>query len=668
MKSVLCNISTGFVLAALVASAASAADWPTAGGDVRRSNVSPDVLSLPLVETWRHAPLHGPRPAWPEEPARQDVYRKVYGLSPTVTFDRAFQPVVVGGRLYYGSSADDSLSCLDADTGKLLWTFGTEGPIRLAPTVYEGKVYFGSDDGCVYCLNADQGNLVWKYRPVEPDRRLPGNGRMISLWPIRSGVLVDAGTAWFTAGLFPSQGAWLCAVEAASGKPIWKQPVDVSPQGYMLASTNRLFVPTGRAAPHIYLRDGGEQVAPFTGSGEQRAGFPDGGGAYALVLDDVLVHSGGEKRGLQFTAAGTREKILTAPGIRLVARGDTAYLLDMDRLQAIHRARYVELIRLEAKKEKSAGDRQRIARLRSPEEPAVLWDVPCASPYAMVLTGDTLFCGGDGSVVAFDAKSGKQTWQAPVDGKAYALALAEKRLYAGTDHGTLYCFGNEVAAPAPPTEVASLQTPDSAQRSLAQGALQACGTDLGYCLALGSASVPLAQAVLQSSRMNVVCALDKEDQAAEYRRAHALSPTPAGNRITYHATSLAGLPYQGKVFNLILAVLPPGSQQPPTPAAEILRLLRPCGGTLVLVAQDADRPVETRAGLETWAQGAIPGLVFAENSSQIVATATRGPLEGAGQWTHFYADPGNSACSGDSVQFGPVDVQWFGRPGPSRMV
>ena len=79
--------------------------------------------------------------------------------------------------------------CLDAATGKVRWRFFTEGPVRLAPAVSDGKVYVGSDDGWVYCLDADDGRLVWKYR-VDPESNLiPGNGRVISSSPVRTGPL-----------------------------------------------------------------------------------------------------------------------------------------------------------------------------------------------------------------------------------------------------------------------------------------------------------------------------------------------------------------------------------------------------------------------------------------------------------------------------------------------
>ena len=124
----------------------------------------------------------------------------------------------------------------------MLWAFTTEGPIRLAPTVTQGRVYAGSDDGCVYCLDAASGTLLWKYRAVPEDRRMPGNGRMISRWPVRSGVAVDRGPlrtngepeeappliAFFSAGLFPEEGVYLCAVDAESGAEVWKEKISAA--------------------------------------------------------------------------------------------------------------------------------------------------------------------------------------------------------------------------------------------------------------------------------------------------------------------------------------------------------------------------------------------------------------------------------------------------------
>ena len=83
-----------------------------------------------------------------------------------VDFDDAFQVVAAGGRLYFGSSIDDKVYALSADTGEEAWSFCTGGPIRLAPMVWNGRVFVGSDDGFVYCLNARD-----RPTPVEGARR-----------------------------------------------------------------------------------------------------------------------------------------------------------------------------------------------------------------------------------------------------------------------------------------------------------------------------------------------------------------------------------------------------------------------------------------------------------------------------------------------------------------
>ena len=46
----------------------------------------------------------------------------------------------------------------------------------------------------------------------------------------------------------------------------------------------------------------------------------------------------------------------------------------------------------------------------------------------------------------------------------------------------------------------------------------------------------------------------------------------------------------------------------------------------------------------------------------------RSGLEGSGNWTHFYGNSQNTACSEDQLAKGPLGVLWFGEPGPQRMV
>lgn len=44
------------------------------------------------------------------------------------------------------------------------------------------------------------------------------------------------------------------------------------------------------------------------------------------------------------------------------------------------------------------------------------------------------------------------------------------------------------------------------------------------------------------------------------------------------------------------------------------------------------------------------------------------PIEGGGEWTHLYANSGNTACSQDQSVAADLSIQWFGRPGPERLL
>ena len=57
--------------------------------------------------------------------------------------------------------------------------------------------------------------------------------------------------------------------------------------------------------------------------------------------------------------------------------------------------------------------------------------------HSMVIAGEMLLLGRDRYVVAVDAKTDAELWRAPVDGKAYELAVADGRLIIGTDRGTV---------------------------------------------------------------------------------------------------------------------------------------------------------------------------------------------------------------------------------------
>ena len=229
-----------------------AEDWPMWRHDAGRTASSEEKLPENLQVLWRR-----------ELPPLKPAYR-----NSRLQFDAGYEPVVYKKMLYVGSSLNDRLSAYETETGVECWRFYANGPIRLAPVVWEDKVYVGSDDGCLYCLDAHHGKLIWKFRAVPSTREVIGNGRLISLWPLRGGPVVSNGVVYFAAGVWPFEGIFIYALDAKTGKRIWlndrtgyiygQHPHDteafggVTPQGYLVVSGNNLIVPCGAAFPATF--------------------------------------------------------------------------------------------------------------------------------------------------------------------------------------------------------------------------------------------------------------------------------------------------------------------------------------------------------------------------------------------------------------------------------
>ena len=60
-------------------------------------------------------------------------------------------PTIYNGRLYVGSD-DDYIYCLSADSGDLIWRYKTGASVSSSPTIYNGRLYVGSLGNYIYCL------------------------------------------------------------------------------------------------------------------------------------------------------------------------------------------------------------------------------------------------------------------------------------------------------------------------------------------------------------------------------------------------------------------------------------------------------------------------------------------------------------------------------------
>ncbi len=464
-------ITVAILLAATAA--ARAEDWPTYRHDNRRSGATAEILPLPLTQVWRYDSPSPPAPAW-AGPAKWNAYAGMKGLKHMRDFDLAFYVTAAGGRVFFGSSADDAAHCLDAATGKAVWTFHTDGPVRLPPSIAGGNVYFGSGDGDAYCGKAADGSPAWKDRAAPADRLVPSNGKLISLWPCRTGVLVAGGKAYFAGSLFPWRKSQLCGVDAKTGKDSGPGLFKVinsgqAMQGVLLASETQLFATQGRSPALAFSRSDGKVAGPLGGGG-------DGGVHAMLTRDSQLIYGPGSRTGwLAMQDAKTRTRISAFAGASRIVLGDrTGYIYKPGNLSTFKLAEHITLNRqralsgklkalsrppksrrgeketpVQAAKRKAAHEvvkreLEKIAaelkRLKQGGGKSFNFSVSCPNAYEMILAGETLLLGGDSEVHAVSAGDGKALWKGKVDGKARGLAVAGRRLYVSTDKGKIHCF------------------------------------------------------------------------------------------------------------------------------------------------------------------------------------------------------------------------------------
>ena len=393
----------------ILQTSATGADWPVYQHDNYRSAKTTENLQAELLEpAWVWQSPHPPQPAW-SGPAKWDAYAGIRGLRSMRNYDPVFHVVVASGKVFFGSTVDDSVRCLDAITGETIWTHHTDGPVRIPPTFHDNRIYFGSDDGVVRCVSADQGTLIWSFRPKPLDRLILNNGRLIPFWPIRTGVLVQNDTAYFAASLLPWKESYLCAVDAKTGKTTMegnyiKRIDNVTYEGALLASDDHLVAPQGRVSPLIYRRT----------SGKLLGGLKGGGGCFVMLTPEArILHGPGNKTGwITDSKQSDRNTYATyKDGNAMVVDGNTAYLLTDNSLLAIDRS---------TKQTK--------------------WAIDCEFPNSLVKAGGILYAGGTDELAAFNSENGKIVWKTPLSGRVHGLAISGGALYASTDQGGVYCF------------------------------------------------------------------------------------------------------------------------------------------------------------------------------------------------------------------------------------
>jgi len=678
----------------------TAADWPTYRNNNARTAATAEQLQLPLKLHWTYVPPSTPHRAW-SGPTGRTV--EGHALRDRVRFDDAFHAVVVKDRVYFGSSADHQLHCRDLSTGKPIWSFTTGGPVRLAPAVVDGRVLFGSDDGRAYCLDAKTGKLIWKFRAGPADEWLIARGEMISRWPIRTGVLVDNGTAYFGAGIFPHEDVFLYAVRAADGKVLWKRDNisesdagrnDLSPQGYLLANETTLFVPSGRSLPAAIDRKTGRLLYKATAAWRSSAGGVVGG-TKGLLADGQL-YSGGAHHFLPLNQKTGKVGFGYFEGKQMAVAGDDAFVATGTAIARINRKEYAaaslkrhsiemtikSLARRLRGGKKVDAIRKKIDDLRkairATAKAGVKWSRKSGLESSVLVAGNLLFVGGEDKVAAFETATGKDAWSMKVDGDVRGLTVANGRLLASTTTGRIYCFAasepgasatggrREVEAPKTPVAYAPGSPDEHRVAAAAEQILKASGVTSGFCLVVGSENGRLAYELATRSKLKIYGIEPDANKVAASRRLLQSSGL-YGHRITIHQADLNDIPYSNYFANLIVSESALRTGRLPGEPQRIARHLKPVGG-VVCFGNPQGLNEDRRKAIENWFTATKLGKQATTKRQGNWLMLTRGKLPGAGNWTHLYGDAGNTASTEDQRVRGGLGVLWYGDPGPGKMV
>jgi len=573
--------------------------------------------------------------------------------------DAGYEPIVEGQRLFLGSSADDSVTAYDTESGAELWRFFADGPVRFAPVAWKGHVHFVSDDGHLYCLRADDGSLAWRFRGGPSDRKILGNERLISTWPARGAPVIEDGTIYFASGIWPFMGIFLHALDATTGQVKWtndgdgslyiKQPhnadsfAGVAPQGPLVAVGDKLLVPGGRSVPACYDRATGKLIYYQLAENGKR-----GGGSSVAAIDHLLIN-----RGAAFDLE--TEKYLGAVGEMFAFADGRLYDLQKDAVRTLE-------LNTSAVSVVDAIDRKGVV------SKVAKWTIEesnkATTPRltALIKAGSRLYAGCEGRVIAMSLPlpiKGPATiaWDVRVEGTPISLVAADGKLLAVTRAGRIYCFGDGGGSITPVKHelAAKAIAVDGESTAKAQAILKATRAEQGYCVAWGVGTGGLVTELAQSSALRVVVIEPNASRANEFRE-RLRSAGLTGERVAVLVANPSEVSLPPYLASLVVMESPP--TDPSTLAALVTKSfssLRPFGG-VACIALSEDQSEAAIRGLK---HASFSGAAWKQVNG-LTLLVREGPLPDSADWTHEHADAANTRVSKDKLVKAPLGLLWFG--------
>lgn len=210
-------------------------------------------------------------------------------------------PVISRGRLILFHRLEDRevVEAVDALTGSPIWTqsypsayedqFGFNGGPRSSPTVEGERVYTFGAEGKLTCLDFETGEVIWQ-RWINRDFQVPQN-----FFGVGSAPVIDKGRILLNAG--GPQGAGIVAIDKDRGVDVWKTGEDEASY-----STPVIRLIHGTRMGIFFTRQGLNVVETRTGKEQYRYPFRSRNdlsvnAATPVVVDDYVFLSAAYRTG-----------------------------------------------------------------------------------------------------------------------------------------------------------------------------------------------------------------------------------------------------------------------------------------------------------------------------------------------------------------------------------
>ena len=600
-------------------------DWPMWRYDYGRTASSPEQLADKLYLQW-HVKYSARIPVW-DDPLNQNLMQ----------FDRLFEPIVVGNKIFLGFNDQDKVVALDLNTGQELWHFYADGPVRLPLASNKGKIYFTGDDGFCYCLDANTGALIWKLSLAPAANKLLGNKRLISMWPARGGIVIKDDIIYTAASIFPLMGTFIYAIDAESGEIVWKnegtgsnyilQPhsspafADVAPQGAFTISGSRLLVAGGRSVPAAFdLKTGEELYYKLAESGKT-------GGAFTFSNDRVFFNHHRLRMTYMYDSQ-TGKRLKADAGEYPVIDSDTFYF---------------------------SGRSISASQLGADNKAETLWESEFAATNDLIKAGDCLYAADSTGITAIRITDNKpqKIWNVQTEQNIERLVAANGKLIAVSDKGDILVYGESQVSSVAITDRSEVKILNRSEE--AEQIISSTGVKDGYGVIFGTKNADLLEGLISGTTMSLI-AFDSDSLRISSLRNYFDRLGVKADRLCFLYMD-KDFPLLPKYFSSLTIINDPDYLKDfdRDIVKTIFESARPYDGKIWIKTNNRQQKKLTALLNEINLYGAQ--YTMAKGHSLV---SRNGALEGADSWTHNYGDIANTIKSDDKRVKAPLGILWFG--------